>query len=75
MKTHATILAALAMTLTAGCSQDEGSAEKAGKETGHTMENAGKAMDQGVEKAGNYTGEKIEEAGKAMERAGEELKK
>jgi PBP1b-binding outer membrane lipoprotein LpoB len=64
MKTYATILAALAMILTVGCSQDEGSAEKAGK-----------AVDQAMEKAGNYTGEKMEEAGNAMERAGEDMKK
>jgi hypothetical protein len=64
MKTYATILAALAMILTVGCSQDEGSAE-----------HAGKAVDQAMEKAGNYTGEKMEEGGKAMESAGEDLKK
>ena len=64
MKIFAASLTALAMALAAGCSQDDHSAEKAGK-----------ALDQAMEKAGNYTGEKLQEAGQAIKHAGEELKK
>lgn len=91
MKTYATMLAALAMTLTVGCSEQKapgepGPAEKAGKQIDQAVEKAGQktqaALEKAeqktaaaLEKAGDYTGEKMKEAGKAIEQAGEKLQK
>ncbi len=90
MKTHAMVLAALAITLTQGCSDEPkpgpGPAEKAGAQIDQAVESAsaktqaaldkaGQKSQAALEKAGNYTGEKLNEAGKAIEHAGEQLKK
>jgi len=77
MKTFATLLTALALTVTAGCSdqQQPGPAEKAGKQIDQAMEKAGEKTQTAVEKAESYTAEKIRETGQAIERAGEDMKK
>jgi uncharacterized lipoprotein len=77
MKMYATVLAVLAMTVIAGCSerQEPGQAEKAGKQIDQAMEKAGQQTQATLEKAEDYTSKKLKEAGQAIERAGEELKK
>jgi uncharacterized lipoprotein len=74
---YAAVLAALAVAVTAGCSEPQppGPAEKAGKQIDQAVEQAGQKTETAVEKAKDYTGEKLKEAGKAMERAGEDVKK
>jgi hypothetical protein len=48
-----------------GCSkQEEGPAEKAGKQ-----------VDEAVEKVESYTSEKMDEMGEAVEKAGEDMQK
>ena len=65
MKTLMALLAAIAMTTLIGCSkQEEGTAEKAGKQ-----------IDEAVEKAESYTSEKMKEVGEAIEKAGEDMQK
>jgi hypothetical protein len=77
MRWYAALLAALAVAVTAGCSepQEPGAAEKAGKQIDQAVEQAGQKTEAAVEKAKEYTSEKLKEAGKAMERAGEDVKK
>jgi uncharacterized lipoprotein len=77
MKMYATVLAVLAMTVIAGCSerQEPGPAEKAGKQIDQAMEKAGQQTQQAMQKADDYASQKIKEAGQAIERAGEEPKK
>jgi uncharacterized lipoprotein len=77
MRRYAAVLAALAVVVTAGCSepQEPGPAEKAGKQIDQAVEKAGQKTEAAVEKAQDYTSEKLKEAGKAMERAGEDIKK
>jgi hypothetical protein len=77
MRTCAAVLAALAMTLTAGCSEQQqpGPAEKAGKEIDQSVEKAGHETQAALEKAQDYTSEKVKEAGKALEETGEKLQK
>jgi len=77
MKMYATVLAVLAMTVIAGCSerQEPGPAEKAGKQIDQAMEKAGQQTQQAMRKADDYASQKIKEAGQTIERAGEELKK
>jgi predicted small secreted protein len=86
-KTYATILAAVAAAaLTAGCEQQPGPAEKAGKQIDQAVEKAGENAKAAVQKAEektatavqkteDYAAEKMKEAGKAVEQAGEKLKK
>lgn len=77
MKMYATVLAVLAMTVIAGCSerQEPGPAEKAGKQIDQAMEKAGQQTQQAMQKADDYASQKIKEAGQAIERVGEEPKK
>ena len=65
MKKIVLLLAVLAMTALIGCSkQEEGPAEKAGKE-----------IDESMEKAEAYAEEKKKELGEALEKAGEDMQK
>jgi hypothetical protein len=77
MKTYAAVLVALAVAVTAGCSEPQppGPAEKAGKQIDQAVEKAGQKTEAAVDKAKDYTSEKLKEAGKAIERAGEDVKK
>ena len=77
MNMYAPVLAVLAMTVIAGCSerQEPGPAEKAGKQIDQAMEKAGQQTQQAMRKADDYASQKIKEAGQTIERAGEELKK
>lgn len=91
MQTYVTLLAAAAMTLTLGCSEQKapgepGMAEKTGKQVDQAMEKAGQQTQAALDKAGEktqaalekaegYTREKMKAAGQAIERAGEEPKK
>jgi hypothetical protein len=62
MKTLTGIVTAMALAMALGCSkkEDEGPAERAGKQ-----------MDEAVEETKDYTSEKMDEAGDAMEEAGD----
>lgn len=65
MKRATKFLVMLSVLGLAGCSQqEEGAAEKAGKQ-----------VDEALEKAQTYTSEKMKEAGEAMQKAGEDLEK
>ena len=66
MKTLIAIVSALALTMAAGCSkqEEEGPAERLGKQ-----------VDEAVHEAEEYTGGKIEEMGEAIEHAGEDMQK
>lgn len=65
MKTFIALFSAMALAAVIGCSkQEEGPAERAGKQ-----------VDQAVEQAKDYTSEKMDEAGEAIEHAGEEMQK
>lgn len=65
MKKIILILAALTMTALIGCSkQEEGPAEKAGKE-----------IDESMQKAETYAEEKKKELGEALEKTGEDMQK
>ncbi len=66
MKTFISLLAAVALTTVVGCSkqEEEGAAEKAGKQ-----------LDQTSEKAEAHTSEKMKETGQAIEQAGEDMEK
>lgn len=60
------MLSAIALATAIGCSkhEEEGAAEKAGKQ-----------IDESVEKVEAYTSEKMHEAGEAIEHVGEEMQK
>ena len=64
MKTVITLLSAIALAAALGCSkqQEEGPAERFGKQ-----------VDEAVHEAEEYTGEKMEQAGEAIEHAGEDM--
>lgn len=65
MKNITLILAALTVAALIGCSkQEEGPAEKAGKQ-----------IDESMEKAEAYAEEKKKELGEALEKAGEDMQK
>jgi uncharacterized protein YjbJ (UPF0337 family) len=59
-------LSAIALAAVIGCSkqEEEGPAERAGKQ-----------VDESMEKAKDYTSDKVEEMGEAIEHAGEEMQK
>ena len=59
-------LSAIALVAVIGCSkqEEEGPAERAGKQ-----------VDESMEKAKDYTSEKVDEMGEAIENAGEEMQK
>jgi ABC-type branched-subunit amino acid transport system substrate-binding protein len=74
MKTFAALLAALAMAVSVGCTeQQSGPAEKAGKEIDQAVEKAGQETQSTLEKAGDYTSEKVDQAGEQLEQAGEKM--
>lgn len=64
MKTFTTMVSAIALAAAIGCSkqEEEGAAERAGKQ-----------VDETIEKVEEYTSEKVDEMGKAIEHAGEEM--
>ena len=64
MKTFTAMVSAIALAAAIGCSkqEDEGAAERAGKQ-----------VDETIEKVEEYTSEKVDEMGKAIEHAGEEM--
>jgi hypothetical protein len=65
MKTFISMISAIALATAIGCSkQEEGAAEKAGKQ-----------VDEAIEKVESYTSEKMHEAGEAVEEAGQEMQK
>lgn len=66
MKTIVTWMAVLIMAFTFGCTrqEEEGPAEKAGKE-----------VDEAIKDTKEYAGEKMKEAGEAVKDAGEEMEK
>ena len=66
MKLVITMLSAIALATAIGCSkqEDEGAAERAGKQ-----------VDEAVEKVESYTEEKVHEMGEAVEKAGEDMQK
>ena len=66
MKVFIATLSAIALAAIVGCSkqEEEGAAERAGKQ-----------IDESLEKASDYTSEKVEEMGEAIEHAGEEMQK
>lgn len=66
MKTFISMISAIALAMAIGCSkqEEEGPAEKAGKQ-----------VDEAVEKVEDYTSEKVHEAGEAIEHAGQEMQK
>jgi uncharacterized protein YjbJ (UPF0337 family) len=66
MRLFIAMLSAIALATVTGCSkqEEEGAAERAGKQ-----------VDETLEKAGDYTSEKVEEMGEAIEHAGEEMQK
>ncbi len=66
MKTFISLLAMVALTTVVGCSkqEEEGAAEKAGKQ-----------LDQAIEKTEAHTSEKMKEMGQAVEQAGEGMEK
>lgn len=65
MKKIIVVLAALSMTILLGCSkQEEGPAEKAGKQ-----------IDESMQKAEAYAEEKKKELGEALEKTGEDMQK
>jgi len=66
MKLFIGMLSLIALTMAIGCSkhEEEGTAEKAGKQ-----------VDETIEKVEAYTSEKMHEAGEAIEHAGEEMQK
>lgn len=66
MKTWISLLAAMVMAVLIGCSkqEEEGAAERAGKQ-----------VDEAIEQAEAYTSEKMKEMGQAIEQAGEDMEK
>jgi len=66
MKTFISMISAITLATAIGCSkhEEEGTAEKAGKQ-----------VDETIEKVETYTSEKMHEAGEAVEHAGEEMQK
>ena len=64
MKTFTAMVSAIALAAAIGCSkqEEEGAAERAGKQ-----------VDETIEKVEEYTSEKVDEMGKAIEHAGEEM--
>lgn len=66
MKTFISMVSAVALATALGCSkhEEEGPAERAGKQ-----------VDETVEKVGSYTDEKVDEMGEAIEKAGEDMQK
>ena len=64
MKTFTAMVSAIALAAAIGCSkqEEEGAAERAGKQ-----------VDETIEKLEEYTSEKVDEMGKAIEHAGEEM--
>ncbi len=66
MKTFISLLVVVALTTMVGCSkqEEEGAAEKAGKQ-----------LDQAIEKAEAHTSEKLKEMGQTIEQAGEDMEK
>jgi hypothetical protein len=64
MKTFIAMVSAIALAAAIGCSkqEEEGAAERAGKQ-----------VDETIEKVEEYTSEKVDEMGKAIEHAGEEM--
>ena len=66
MKLVISMLSAVALATVIGCSkqEDEGAAERAGKQ-----------VDETVEKVESYTSEKVDEMGEAIEKAGEDMQK
>jgi len=64
MKAFVVMNSAIALTTTLGCSRqdEEGAAERAGKQS-----------DETIEEVESYTSEKMDEMGKAIEHAGEEM--
>jgi len=58
------MVSAIALAAAIGCSkqEEEGAAERAGKQ-----------VDETIEKVEEYTSEKVDEMGKAIEHAGEEM--
>ena len=66
MKLVISMLSAIALATVIGCSkqEDEGAAERAGKQ-----------IDETVEKVESYTSEKVDEMGEAIEEAGEDMQK
>jgi hypothetical protein len=63
MKTFISMISVIALATAIGCSkQEEGTAEKAGKQ-----------VDETIEKVETYTSEKMHEAGEAVEHAGEKM--
>jgi hypothetical protein len=66
VKTFIGMLSAITLVAVIGCSkhEDEGAAERAGKQ-----------VDETIEKVESYTGEKVDEMGKAIEKAGEDMQK
>lgn len=66
MKTVITFLSVIALAAALGCSkqEEEGPAERFGKQ-----------VDEAVHEAEEYTGEKMEEMGEAIEHAGEDMQK
>ena len=66
MKAIIAMFSALALAAAIGCSkqEEEGPAERAGKQ-----------VDESLEEARDYTSEKVEEMGEAIEQAGEDMQK
>jgi hypothetical protein len=66
MKTVITFLSAIVLAAALGCSkqEEEGPAERFGKQ-----------VDEAVHEAEEYTGEKMEEVGETIEHAGEDMQK
>ena len=66
MKALIAMFSAIALATVIGCSkqEEEGPAERAGKQ-----------VDESIEKARDYTSEKMEEMGEAIEQTGEEMQK
>ena len=64
MKTFISMISAIALATAIGCSkhEEEGTAEKAGKQ-----------VDETIEKVEAYSSEKMHEAGEAIEHAGEKM--
>jgi hypothetical protein len=66
MKALIAMFSAIALAAVIGCSkqEEEGPAERAGKQ-----------VDESIEKARDYTSEKVDEMGEAIEQTGEEMQK
>lgn len=66
MRTFISMLSAIALAAAIGCSkhEEEGPAQRAGKQ-----------VDETIEKVESYTSEKVDEMGEAIEKAGEDMQK